>query len=572
MSATPDIARHPDGTPLQLGRYRLVRPISSGGMARVFEGRREGLAGVSPRVAVKVILPSFAEDPAFHDLFVNEAHIGSLVRHSNLVQIQDFDQDQGRYFLVMEFVEGLTLRRVLGLCRKHGVPFPAELIAEIGRQACDGLHHLHGVRDDRGRLLGLVHRDIKPSNLMVDPQGVVKILDYGVSRALALHGREVEVRGTWGYMAPEHALGEDAGPGSDLFGLAAVLYELAALAALFPEKEPAEIKALLAADEAARRAAKLRADPELAPLVPVLVRALQRDPAARYRSAAEMGRALGALVGDPVVARDQLVRLMHTLSELAKPRERGEPTADPRKGRAVERRSRRADPEALPVSAPRGPRRARRAPPPSDAKQTWVGLALLALAALIVAFTAWKLFSSPAIPAEPAPRAAVRLDAERGGSELALVSVAGGPSSRPAARLAVVPVEPAPAPSTPDPQPVSATPPDAPPPAPTAAPEASATPAAAPAPAEPGPALGAAALVPEGTGLLTVSALSRARVYVDGAFVRVTPLFQHELPAGTHTITLEAEDGRRATFPVEVPAGRESRAVWDFELSALVDP
>ncbi len=580
VPAQPDIPRHQDGTPQQLGRYRLLRPISSGGMARVFEARREGLAGVSPRVAVKVILPSFAEDPAFHDLFVNEAHIGSLVRHQNLVQIQDFDQDQGRYFLVMEYVEGLTLRRILGLCRKHGVPLPMELVAEIGRQACDGMHHLHGVRDEHGRLLGLVHRDIKPSNLMVDPQGVVKILDYGVSRALALHGREVEVRGTWGYMAPEHAMGEDAGPSSDLFGLAAVLYELAALSPLFPEKEPAEIRPLLAADEAARRATKLKADPELAPLVPVLVRAFQRDPAARYRSAADLGRALGGLVRDPVLARDQLVRLMRTLAELAKPRERGEVADDPRRGAPAERRRRAPSPDALPVSTPRGSRRARRPIPPTAERQTWVGYALLILAVLIVAFTAWRVFGAHSRPSEPEAR-------ERAGSssrpvgvpsappEAVLVNVAALPESRPgpAPRLEISRVEVVP-PAASEPLPVEAAPaPVAAAPV-AAAPVAAAPVATAPVAPEPEPEsapLGAAALVPEGTGLVTISALSRAKVFIDGTLVRGTPLFQHELEAGTHTITLETDDGRRATFPLEVRAGREARAVWDFEQGALVE-
>src|SRR6186713_3301022 len=101
-----------DGTPERLGRYRLVRPLSTGGMAHVFEGRRESLAGVAPRVAIKVILPEYAKDDGFQKLFRNEAVVGSQLHHQNIVQIQDFDFADGRLYLVMEYVDGITLRRV----------------------------------------------------------------------------------------------------------------------------------------------------------------------------------------------------------------------------------------------------------------------------------------------------------------------------------------------------------------------------------------------------------------------------------------------------------------------------
>src|SRR5688572_10150985 len=91
--------RHADGTPVRLGRYRLVRPLSTGGMAHVFEGRRESIAGVAPRVAIKVILPDYAQDSGFQQLFINEARVGSQLHHQNIVQIQDFDYADGRYYI-----------------------------------------------------------------------------------------------------------------------------------------------------------------------------------------------------------------------------------------------------------------------------------------------------------------------------------------------------------------------------------------------------------------------------------------------------------------------------------------
>ena len=233
---TPIPRQLADGTPERLGRYRLVRPISTGGMARVFEARRESLAGVNPRVAIKVILPDFADNRPFQDLFVHEARIGSMLQHQNVVQIQDFDCQDGLYYLVMEFVDGITLRRVVSLCRRHGVPVPLDVIAEIGRQVCDGLAHAHGAEADDGSPLNLVHRDIKPSNLMLNPQGVVKLLDFGISKGWSRLEHKGAVRGTWGYMSPEQAEGESVTGAADLFGLAAVLYELATVQPLLLKK------------------------------------------------------------------------------------------------------------------------------------------------------------------------------------------------------------------------------------------------------------------------------------------------------------------------------------------------
>jgi len=303
-----------DGTPERLGRYRLVRPLSTGGMAHVFEGRRESLAGVAPRVAIKVILPEYAKDDGFQKLFRNEAVVGSQLHHQNIVQIQDFDFADGRLYLVMEYVDGITLRRVVNLCRRHGIAVPLELVLEIGRQVCDGLQYAHAAPSEDGKPLGLVHRDVKPSNLMINPQGVVKLLDFGISVALA-GANDQAVRGTWGYMSPEQAAAESLDARSDLFGVASVLYELAALDTLFPEKEPDDIKALMARDEAARRANALTG--AYGPLAPILVRALQRDPEARYPTAHAMGKALTALLPDPVQAREHLLRFQAQMVGLA---------------------------------------------------------------------------------------------------------------------------------------------------------------------------------------------------------------------------------------------------------------
>ena len=155
--------------PERLGRYRLVRRISRGGMAQVYEARRESLAGVAPREALKGILPEHAEDENFRDLFINEARVGSQLQHPNLVQIQDFDQQGDLYYLVMEYVEGVTLRRMLSLSKRNGLALSQAVIAEMGRQLCEGLHYAHTARAEDGTPRHLVHRDIKPASPLPAP-------------------------------------------------------------------------------------------------------------------------------------------------------------------------------------------------------------------------------------------------------------------------------------------------------------------------------------------------------------------------------------------------------------------
>jgi len=483
-------------------------------MARVFEGRRESLAGVQPRVAIKVILPDYAANKPFQDLFAHEARIGSLLQHQNIVQIQDFDCEEGRYYLVMEYVEGITLRRAVSLCRRNGIPLGLDLIAEMGRQVCDGLAHAHSAVAEGGGPLNLVHRDLKPSNLMLNPQGVVKLLDFGISKALIRQEREGQVRGTWGYMAPEQADGDRVGPAADLFGLAAVLYELAAYAPLFQEKDPAKVRPLLANDEAARRAARLGRD--YGGLGAILVRALQRDPAARFQGAGAMGRALAGLISDPVKAKEQLVRLQARLTELNRP-DAPDRAVAPAAGAAA------AQPSGpgLPISVgdAKGPVRkpaARSSGGPIQITLSTIGGPLMVLVAVgIIAFTFMRLWDERPSGAPPAP-----------------VS-----QSAP----------------TPAPAPVveaMAAPPPPPPPAAPAPPEAVQT--------------------AQGVGLLTVSSLPRSKVFVDGRFVRFTPLFRAELPVGDHAIELRTEAGEVHTFTVEVLQGQSVNRVWSFDQGAWV--
>jgi serine/threonine-protein kinase len=532
----------------RLGPYRLVRPISAGGMARVYEGRLDSLAGVSTRVAVKVIHPEHASEAGFQELFINEARISARLEHQNLVRIQAFNREGALYYLVMEFIDGITFRKVISTCRRHGLQLPLPLIAELGRQACEGLHYAHTLTTEHGEPLHLVHRDIKPSNLMFTGHGVVKVLDFGISSARGADDAGGSVKGTWGYMALEQADGGDVGPAADLFGLGAVLYELATLEPLFEEKENALIRERLRRDDGARRAAAL-AGPH-ADLAGVLVRALQRDPAARFRSAASMGAELGRLVRDPHAAGDGLMRLFEELRQLEKS---GAPPAQADRRRSNSSAGRPASAPGLPITAGTlhhpaiSP--ASEGPPQASRRRSswWMGPAvaavLVALSLPVIGFTAWTLLKSGRAP-RPEP-----------------VLAHPEPPPQPEAPPSAPPpqVEPArPPESTPAPKPPPKSKPEPPPvevkPAPT--PVATIPTPAPPAVEEP---------APTGDGMLTISSIPRAQVMIDGQYVRFTPLYQHAVSAGSHTVLLVAEDGRRKTFRVDVVPGAELRRIWLFE-------
>ncbi len=305
-----------DGTPKRIGRYEVVRPLSKGGMALVYEARKAVLGGVAPRVAIKIILPDYADSSTFRDLFINEARLGAALQHQNLVQILDFDQDGNRYFLVMEYVDGLTLSKCIALAARHNVPVPMLVACEIGRQACEGLHYLHQAVDPKGRALNMIHRDIKPSNLMVTSEGGVKILDFGISKGRLRAERTGSVKGTWGYMAPEQAQGARIAPNADVFSLGIVLYEMVSRKSMFKGRSEDEIRSLLERDHAARLVQSL--EPSYAPLAAVLQRSLQVDPLQRHATAAELGRNLADILPDPITVRDEMSRFYDRIQELAR--------------------------------------------------------------------------------------------------------------------------------------------------------------------------------------------------------------------------------------------------------------
>ena len=308
-------------------------------------------------------------------------------------------------------------------------------------------------------------------------------------------------------------------------------------------------------------------------LASVLVRALQRDPAARFPSAQAMGRALAGFVGDPVLARDHLIQFEQYVEELGRS---GAPPAErPRTATSLAVPSAAPEGPGLPVAVGthRAPHIAIPQPPPALARPAApprggaLVLGLIALAVGVLGLTAWKVLV-PAMPAAEVPplRAPSTGDAP---SDAGAAADLAAPVDVPEVPAPVAPPPP-PAP-TPGPAPAAVVPRVAPPaepfPAPTPAVPAPAPPAA---PVEAAPAAPAPAPARAGIGALTISSIPKAQVIIDGRFVRTSPLFRHEAVAGTRTVTLIADDGRRTTFQVDVPEGGEVRRVWSFEVGGFI--
>lgn len=530
-------AAQPSGIPERIGRYRIIRPLSKGGMAFVYEARRESLAGVAPRVAIKLILPDYAGSETFKELFINEARLGAAMQHQNLVQIQDFDADGDRYFLVMEYVDGFTLAKVIRTIAKHNLSVPMPAIAEIGRQACDGLHYAHMASDADGRQLHLVHRDIKPSNLILSVQGVVKILDFGISKGVFRPEKDGSVKGTWGYMAPEQAMGKEVGPTADIFGLGVVLWELAAGRQMFRSKDQVAIRQMLRAGHAVEQVDTLPED--LAPLAQVLRRAVQTKAELRYPSAAAFGQELAELIVDPIRVREQVSGLyLQMTGTVPMPSPRSSPV-------------RRTMPSVVDAQNP----------PTVDRNAvafTLAGTAVALLSSAVLLMVILNMVSWGNRTLKPAPAPPRVIEEAPGEASPVVPAPAVTPDSAP------VPAPSSPVAPSPGPSPVPSTvvvPAVAPAPSPVQAPE----PVDSPKPrvvvrrVEPDSTIGA-----EESGSMSIRCLQSAEIYIDGALVR-DPSAANSYPPGQHVISIVTDDGRKKSVMVDLQPGQSISRTWDFE-------
>ena len=212
------------------GKYELLERLGMGGMAIVYRARYTAAPGITKSVVIKKVLDVYAENPSFVELFIHEARISVGLNHGNIVQVFDFGQVNGEYFLAMELVEGQPLSRVLKKAQAMQLSkLPAPLAVNIAIEMCKGLHHAHTRADENGRPLGLVHRDISPDNVLISYEGEVKISDFGVAKAQLAGRPETEagmVKGKYLYFSPEQALGEELDARSDVYAVGVVLFKM----------------------------------------------------------------------------------------------------------------------------------------------------------------------------------------------------------------------------------------------------------------------------------------------------------------------------------------------------------
>ncbi|WP_437670572.1 serine/threonine protein kinase [Sorangium sp. So ce131] len=276
-----------------LGRYELLLPIASGGMAMVWAARLKGTRGFQKIVAVKTMLPKLSEDDQFERMFLLEASLASQIRHPHAVEILDLGEQDGVLFLAMEWIDGVPLSQVMKVAkRRNGVPIPIAL--RIVVQACAGLHAAHELKDNSGNLVGLVHRDISPQNILVTYDGVAKVVDFGVAKATAFNDSTTQagqLKGKVSYTAPEQVRGDAIDRRVDVFAMGIVLYVLTT--GKHPFRKESEGATLFAISSPEPVVAPHTFQPDYpASLEAVLLRALEKDRDQRYATANELRRAL----------------------------------------------------------------------------------------------------------------------------------------------------------------------------------------------------------------------------------------------------------------------------------------
>jgi serine/threonine-protein kinase len=301
-------------SPVDFGKYQLVERLGRGGMAEVWKARITGPAGFARTLVVKRILPQLVEDPAFVEMFVGEARLSARLNHANVVTVFELGECNGEYYLAMEYVRGHDLMTVLRTQAPRGV-LPPGFGACVLRDVARGLGYAHALTDEAGRPLRIIHRDLSPSNVMIGFDGGVKLLDFGIAKAMAEANDKATMTGTLkgklGYMSPEQAEGADVDHRTDLFSLGVLLFECVTGKRLF--KGVHDVQTLSMVKEA-RIPLPSSINREIPPqLDEICLKALARNPDDRYQSAEELAADLDRIAHQYDWGSERLITLMRSL-------------------------------------------------------------------------------------------------------------------------------------------------------------------------------------------------------------------------------------------------------------------
>jgi len=346
-------------------RYQLEERLGAGGMAVVYRARDLML---ERNVAVKILRENYSNDPAFQERFRQEAKAAANLAHPNIVTVHDFGLDRNRLFIVMEYVPGTHLKDILQ--RRGRLPIDEAIGLMI--QACAGVGYAHRA--------GLVHCDIKPHNFLITPDMRLKVTDFGIARALASIQPDEQSEVVWGspqYFSPEQAAGGAPSPASDVYSLGVILFEMLTGQLPFTANSATELARL---HRVAPPPSPRRYNPAIPPaLEQIVLKILSKEPAARYRTADQLGRVLVTFSGQPSLLKAEGEPAIASTVSLAPvvAADRVKPT-----------------PESYSVPGSRAYEPPGGAPNPLDMDWITIGLGLLALIAVLglIPFFLWIYF------------------------------------------------------------------------------------------------------------------------------------------------------------------------------------
>jgi serine/threonine-protein kinase len=278
----------------RLGDYQVLAPISEGGMASVWLGRRA--TPPTEFAALKVIRAEHGRNKDFVAMLVDEAGIASRLSHPHILTVRALGHDGKQHFLVMELLRGHTLRELWNAAHAQGKRLPLEAVAWLGARVADALHYAHVLTDQRGAALNVVHRDVNPANIFITRDGVPKLIDFGLAKArdcIASTAIGV-VKGKLAYLAPEQTHGRPADRRSDVFALGVTLWEITLDRRLF--LDDTDVETVRRVREAQIPDPTMLAEDYPPALAKAVVRALAREPDERWQTAAELRDALDAFV------------------------------------------------------------------------------------------------------------------------------------------------------------------------------------------------------------------------------------------------------------------------------------